>query len=116
VWDGGMTPRLYQVDPQTRAVRLVVSLLPLLGNIFGDFCGQFEPFFRDTSQFDFQQIIRHHLSVAGKAMAYAALGTSHREVFAVFDRLIAEFGAVALENAFVLGRKLADERKTLVPG
>ncbi|RMI43386.1 carbamoyltransferase N-terminal domain-containing protein [Streptomyces triticirhizae] len=116
VWDGGTTPRLYLVDAGARSVRLVSSLLPLSGNYFSDFCSHFEPFHRDTSKMDKDTRIRYQLSVAGKAMAYAALGTPQPAAFPVFDRLVADFPTVSPDNAFALGEKVATERDRLLPG
>lgn len=85
IGDGGTTPRLYLVDAGARSARLVFSLLPLSGNCFSDFCSYFEPFHFDTSEMDKDTRIRYQLSVAGKAMAYAALGTPRPAAFPVFD-------------------------------
>ncbi|WP_062215835.1 carbamoyltransferase N-terminal domain-containing protein [Streptomyces sp. NBRC 109706] len=116
VWDGGTTPRLYRVDGRTRAVRLVSSLLPLPGNYFSDFCSHFEPFHRDTTGLDREARVRHHLSVAGKAMAYAALGRVEPSAFPEFDRLIAGFPTISPDNAFALGEKVAANRDQIMPG
>jgi hypothetical protein len=49
MWDGGIVRRLYQVRAATREVTLVTVLLPITGNSFGDFCGQFGPFSTDLT-------------------------------------------------------------------
>jgi carbamoyltransferase len=116
VWDGGTTPRLYSVDGATRTVRLVSSLLPVPGNYFSDFCSYFEPFYRDTAGMERETRVRHHLSVAGKAMAYAALGKAEPSVFKVFDQLIADFPTISPDNAFALGEKVVANRDQIMPG
>lgn len=116
VWDGGMTPRLYEVRAGARTVRLVSSLFPVPGNHFADFSSHFGPFQRDTDGLDPEAKIAHHLSVAGKAMAYAALGKTHEDAYQVFDRLFDELETISPENAFTLGRRVAAERQSLLPG
>lgn len=116
VWDGGMTPRLYDVEPFTRTVRLASSLFPLPGSYFADFSSFFGPFYRDTSRLDSEQKVKHHLSVAGKAMAYAALGSTHPDTFSIFDSLIDDFASITPDNAFAMGKKVQANREELFPG
>jgi carbamoyltransferase len=116
VWDGGIVPRLYQVRAATRAVTLVSALLPLTGNSFADFSAGFEPFSADVSKLSTEQVIRHHLSIAGKAMAYAALGKSTPEAFSVLDEAIAAFPGVDKDNSRQLGARIAANRHQLMPG
>ena len=137
VWDGGTVPRLYRVRAATREVTLVSALLPVTGNSFADFCSQFGPYVADTSGLTADEVIRHHLSIAGKAMAYSGLGRAEPEVFALFDEVTAALshagrtepnpvllseemtGAVAgadFDRARNLGAKLAANRDQLVPG
>lgn len=116
VWDGGMTPHLYKIDARARSVRLISSLLPLRGNYFADFCAHFEPFYRDHSGMEWEDIAQYHLSIAGKAMAYAALGKVEHSAFAVFDRLIAELPPIAPENGSALGEKVVANRDEIMPG
>ncbi|MFF5056673.1 carbamoyltransferase N-terminal domain-containing protein [Micromonospora sp. NPDC000663] len=116
VWDGGMTPRLYHVDAGARSVRPVSALLPLSGNAFADFCSHLEPFQVDTGDVGREERIRRHLSIAGKAMAYAALGTVHEAAFGVFDSILADFPAVSIDNAHGLGEKVVANREEVLPG
>ncbi|WP_327733453.1 nodulation protein NodU [Streptomyces nojiriensis] len=116
VWDGGIVPRLYQVRAATRDATLVTALLPVTGNSFADFSAHFGPFCADLTGLTPDQVIRHHLSIAGKAMAYAALGKAEPDAFPVFDRLIAGFPGVDEDNARVLGAKVASNRDELMPG
>ncbi|MGW2105793.1 carbamoyltransferase N-terminal domain-containing protein [Streptomyces sp. NPDC001948] len=116
VWDGRIVPRLYRVQAATREVSLVSALTPVTGNSFADFSAHFGPFRRDTSGMSSEQQIRHHLSIAGKAMAYAALGNVEASAFAVIDNITAGFPDITTENADVLGSKLASNRDELMPG
>jgi carbamoyltransferase len=116
VWDGGIVPRLYEVHAATREVKLVSALLPFMGNVFADFSAAFEPFAADTSALSPEQAERHHLSIAGKAMAYAALGTAEPAAFPLLDDLIAEFPKVDNDNGLVLGAKVASNRDEIMPG
>ncbi|MFD5541259.1 carbamoyltransferase N-terminal domain-containing protein [Streptomyces sp. NPDC127079] len=116
VWDGGIIPRLYRVQAETHSVTMVSALMPVTGSSFADFCAQFEPYRRDTDSLSTDQQIRHHLSIAGKAMAYAAKGRVETGSFTVFDNLIAEFPDITAEKVGVLGDKVASNRDELMPG
>ncbi|GAA0603121.1 carbamoyltransferase [Kutzneria viridogrisea] len=116
VWDGSMVPRLYHVRADTRAVTPIASLLSVTGNSFADFSSRFEPFNRSTEGFTPDEVMRHHLSIAGKAMAYAALGRVEPEAFGVFDEIIASFPTVSTDNAKLVGEKVAVNREQLLPG
>jgi carbamoyltransferase len=116
VWDGGTVPRLYEVTARDRNVRAVTSLLPLTGDIFGEFSSRFEPFYRDTTGFSADEVMRNHLSVAGQAMAYAAIGRVEEDAFDVFDDLLAEFPGSSAENAVAFSEKTAADRDQLLPG
>lgn len=116
VWDGGIVPRLYHVAAATRTVTPVAKVLPITGNTFADFSAQFDPFYTDTTGMDADQIMRTHLSVAGKAMAYAALGSVAEDAFGVFDDILAAVPEVTPENAKAIGEKVAGNRDELFPG
>ncbi|MYW90737.1 hypothetical protein G3I59_08960 [Amycolatopsis rubida] len=116
VWDGGIVPRLYDVQAATREVTLVSALLPVMGNTFADFSAAFEPFAADTSALSPAQAERHHLSIAGKAMAYAALGAAEAAAFPLLDDLIADFSRVDNDNGLLLGAKVASNREEIMPG
>jgi carbamoyltransferase len=116
VWDGGIAPRLYLVQAAKREVTLVSVLLPITGSSFADFCEQFEPFADNLSGQCEDEMIRHHLSIAGKAMAYAALGKSEPNAFPLLDEMISRFPAIELENSRVLGSQVVANRDELMPG
>lgn len=116
VWDGGTVPRLYSVTAATRTVRWLTDLLPITGDIFGELSSHLDPFFRDTSGFSADEIMRHHLSIAGKAMAYAALGRVEEDAFGVIDNVLADFPHVSAENSKAASLKLIGRRDELLPG
>jgi carbamoyltransferase len=91
-------------------------LLPLTGHSFAEFCSQFDPFRRDPEAASAEEMRQHHHSIAGKAMAYAALGRVEEAAFPIFDKLIASFRTVAPENEQALGKKIAVKRNELLPG
>ncbi|MFF3408863.1 carbamoyltransferase N-terminal domain-containing protein [Streptomyces sp. NPDC002742] len=82
VWDGGMFPRLYFVDPE-RGVENGGEAFPLIGHAYATAAHHFGPFRRtdDSKTVD-------DLSVAGKLMAYIALG---KVVPDIVDALTAAF-------------------------
>ncbi|MGA8116349.1 MAG: carbamoyltransferase N-terminal domain-containing protein [Actinocatenispora sp.] len=110
VWDGGMIPRLYRVDADL-TVRPVAFLFPILGSAFSDLACYFGPFSPPESAGQDQ-----NLSVAGKAMAYAALGTVATDAYVQFDQLVRRRGAATVESCLALGRHVRDHRDELFPG
>ncbi|MEU4804998.1 carbamoyltransferase N-terminal domain-containing protein [Actinosynnema sp. NPDC023587] len=116
VWDGMITPRLYRVRAATREVTFVEALMPVFGGSFAAFCARFEPYLRETDDMASDRAIRHHLSVAGKAMAYAATGRVETGAFTVFDDLMAEFRDLPVDRVGILGDKVAANRDELMPG
>ncbi|MDT7782596.1 MAG: carbamoyltransferase [Pseudonocardiales bacterium] len=114
VWDGIITPRLYLV--RAGEVTFVENLMPVFGGSFAAFCARFEPYLRPFEDMSSEPAIRHHLSVAGKAMAYAAKGTVETGAFAVFDDLMAELRDITVDRVGVLGDKVAANRDELLPG
>lgn len=116
VWDGLVHPRLYRVRAAAREVTFVETLMPVFGNSFAAFCSRFEPYLLNTDDITSDRYIRQHLSVAGKAMAYAALGEVETGAFAVFDKLMEEFHDLPVEKVGLLGDKVAANRDELLPG
>ncbi|MEV7124022.1 carbamoyltransferase N-terminal domain-containing protein [Kitasatospora griseola] len=84
VWDGGMFPRLYFVDPQ-RGVENSGPLFPLVGHSYATAAHHFGPFRRAVEAKTVDD-----LSVAGKLMAYIALGQVRAEIVDVFTSVFAE--------------------------
>ncbi|MFF2079061.1 carbamoyltransferase N-terminal domain-containing protein [Kitasatospora sp. NPDC058162] len=84
VWDGGMFPRLYHVDPVT-GVENHGELFPLIGHSYATAAHHFGPFKRvDESR------TVDDLSVAGKLMAYIALGEARPEIIKVLTEVFHE--------------------------
>jgi len=121
VWDGGVAPRLYVVDPSRRNVVSLGSILPLKGSTYATVVSRFSPFRVQGSGQGSVSLGTLELSIPGKAMAYAALGRLHpvllTEIAAAYQRQIttSAFGdlphalADAVEGAAVrLGVSAAD--------
>jgi carbamoyltransferase len=106
VWDGGIGPRLYIVDPASRTARSLGPMLPLKGNAYVEVVSRFEPF-RLPANADFALFAKHQLSAPGKAMAYAGLGTVDQGLLSEMSR---SYPRLAQETSFVqLPIALADE-------
>lgn len=84
IWDGGMYPRLYYVDADTKHVENLGPIFLLIGNIYTIFSQHFGPF-KVKGGF-----AKDSLSVAGKVMAYIALGKPRRELFPIFDDIYSD--------------------------
>ncbi|MFI2262538.1 carbamoyltransferase N-terminal domain-containing protein [Streptomyces tubercidicus] len=89
VWDGGMTPVVYHVRPEPLQVTRLGELFPLYGSIFADFCAALPPFRAAAAKAGpMRQAMPRNLDVAGKAMAYAALGEDSPELDPVITELL----------------------------
>ncbi len=84
VWDGGMYPRLYYFDATSKKIENLGPIFLLIGNIYTIFSQHFGPF-KVSGNF-----AKDSLSVAGKVMAYIALGQPRRELFQYFDKIYEE--------------------------
>jgi len=80
VWDGGMPPQLFHYDPRSGQVRNFGPLFPLLGSIYTLFPHQYKPF----------SDYRLDISIAGKAMAYIAVGKPLPEVVRWLHKVLSE--------------------------
>ncbi|WP_307198311.1 carbamoyltransferase N-terminal domain-containing protein [Nocardioides zeae] len=81
IWDGGLFPRLYHVGSDGR-VSLGGAMFPLIGHAYASAAHHFGPFRRDN-----EATTVDDLSVAGKLMAYIALGTPDPAVRVVLAEL-----------------------------
>lgn len=81
VWDGGMFPRLYFFDFGSKKVENLGPIFLLIGNVYTIFSQHFGPF-KVNGNF-----AKDSLSVAGKVMAYIALGEVKHELFERFDTI-----------------------------
>lgn len=79
IWDGGMYPRLYYFDAQRVKIENLGPIFLFIGNTYTIFSQHFGPFKVNGS------FAKDNLSVAGKVMAYIALGQTRRELFEIFD-------------------------------
>jgi carbamoyltransferase len=82
VWDGGMFPRLYFLDPARNTVENGGALFPVMGHFYATAGNHFGPFPRTADP----AVVAGH-SVAGKLMAYIAMGTERPEVREVLESL-----------------------------
>ncbi|MGB3442828.1 MAG: carbamoyltransferase N-terminal domain-containing protein [Actinophytocola sp.] len=84
IWDGGLFPRLYHVDP-VDGVTNGGALFPLIGHTYASAAHHFGPFRRTD-----EATTVDDLSVAGKLMAYIAMGSPQEGVLAVLRELFHE--------------------------
>ncbi|MDA9476839.1 nodulation protein NodU [Bradyrhizobium sp. CCBAU 65884] len=90
VWDGCIFPRLYYVEP--RGARLIASLFPIIGHAYAAAGLHFGPYRQpNRSNWD--------LGIAGKLMAYVALGAVDESIVAVFQELYEKRFAADTEQA-----------------
>ncbi|WP_036605395.1 carbamoyltransferase N-terminal domain-containing protein [Paenibacillus assamensis] len=81
IWDGGMYPRLYFFDHEAKQVENLGPIFLLIGNIYTIFSQHFGPYKVEGS------FAKDNLSVAGKVMAYIALGEVRRDLFQHFEEI-----------------------------
>ncbi|MCA6115163.1 nodulation protein NodU [Bradyrhizobium sp. WSM 1738] len=81
VWDGCIFPRLYYVEP--RGTHFIERLFPIIGHAYAVAGHHFGPY-RQASRTSWD------LGVAGKLMAYIALGSVDEDIVAVFQELYEE--------------------------
>ena len=84
VWDGGMYPRLYFFDIDTKSVENLGPISLLIGNVYTIFSQHFGPFKSN------ENFAKDDLSIAGKVMAYIALGDLRRELLPIFEDIYLE--------------------------
>lgn len=99
IWDGGMYPRLYFVKAMTGEIENLGPLFLMIGNIYTIFSQHFGPFKVSGS------FAKDDLSVAGKVMAYIALGEVKRELFSFFDQVYEQCYDKPMGFANVLANK-----------
>lgn len=99
VWDGIIFPRLYYVEP--RGGRFLECLFPMIVYVYAAAGYHFGPYKRArTTKLD--------LGLAGKLMAYIALGSVDEEIVAVFRELYEEHFAGDTKLAFRYRATIAD--------
>jgi carbamoyltransferase len=117
VWDGGMVPMLYRIDPAARSLVSLAPLMPVSGGLYPIFATHLSPFrTRDGGGPTGYALDAMLLPVSGKAMAYTALGEPVEEAIAAMRALTAEIRPIDVVRSYqwsrVLLRRLADLRLT----
>ncbi|GBF74674.1 hypothetical protein PA598K_03033 [Paenibacillus sp. 598K] len=97
VWDGGMYPRLYYYDADRGEFENLGPIFLLIGNMYSLFAQHFGPF-QVSGGF-----AKDSLSVAGKVMAYIALGQSQPQWYDIWDEIYLD----AYDHPMGFGNKLA---------
>jgi carbamoyltransferase len=104
VWDGGMLPRLYLVEPRARRVHSFGPIGGLLGSIYNVFALHFAPFAAEEAPPPTDDLQSLDLSVAGKLMAYCAVGQVQPEIVELMRCLYHETLDVSTQFAFRFSR------------
>ncbi|APG86783.1 nodulation protein U (plasmid) [Sinorhizobium americanum CCGM7] len=104
VWDGCIFPRLYHVDG--RGARFLESLFPVIGQAYAAAGHYFGPY-KKASRGGWD------LGVAGKLMAYIALGSVDEDIVAVFQELYEEHFAADTALASRYRANITDAESSL---
>lgn len=104
VWDGCIFPRLYYVDG--RGARFLECLFPVIGQAYAAAGHYFGPY-KQASRGGW------NLGVAGKLMAYIALGSVDEDIVAVFQELHEEHFAGDTELAHHYRANIVSAESTL---
>ncbi|CCM80387.1 MULTISPECIES: nodulation protein NodU [Rhizobium] len=78
IWDGCIFPRLYHVD--RGGARFLQSLFPIIGQAYAAAGHYFGPYKRSSQ-------LTWDLGLAGKLMAFIALGSAHEDIISIFQEL-----------------------------
>jgi carbamoyltransferase len=106
VWDGGMYPRLYYVDPVTKSVENFGKLFFLIGNIYSLFPLYFEPFRKERNNENV------HLSIAGKVMAYIANGVVREDIVEDLTNVFNSQKESTIDSGAMIARDFIKATKT----
>ncbi|ANT54691.1 nodulation protein NodU [Mesorhizobium amorphae] len=104
VWDGCIFPRLYHVEQ--RGARFLECLFPVIGHVYAAAGHHFGPY-KQAGRAGWD------LGVAGKLMAYIALGSVHEDIVAVFQELYEERFAGDAELAHHYRANIVSAESTL---
>ncbi|WP_394750053.1 carbamoyltransferase N-terminal domain-containing protein [Spongiimicrobium salis] len=74
VWDGGTFPLIYFFNPKKDILEYLGSPFYFGANVYSIFCQHFGPYKKNGN------VIKDELSIAGKIMAYVALGEINNEI------------------------------------
>ncbi|UWU25767.1 nodulation protein NodU (plasmid) [Rhizobium sp. CB3060] len=105
VWDGCIFPRLYYVDGDR--ARFLESLFPMIGQAYAAAGHYFGPY-KQPSRAGWD------LGVAGKLMAYIALGSIDEDIVAVFEELYEEHFSGDTERACRYRANINDAESSLI--
>ena len=97
-WDGGIYPSLYLVKASERRIDCLGPLFRMFGDAYSDFAGRFTPFVHEKHD---------ELTIAGKVMAYIALGRTRPEIM----QLLKGPGKLLNDGGRPYASKLADYLK-----
>lgn len=75
-WDGGMPPQMFYYDLEGNKIHSLGALFFILGSIYTFFPSKFKPFNERPA----------HISVAGKVMAYIAMGNFREEILVEYEK------------------------------
>ncbi|MCK1732126.1 nodulation protein NodU [Bradyrhizobium sp. 142] len=89
IWDGLIFPRLYHVNPS--GARFIECLFPLIGHVYAMAGDHFGPYANRK--------LSNNLGLAGKLMAYIALGSADDDIISAFRQHYEERLAVDAEHA-----------------
>lgn len=115
VWDGGVYPRLYFFDTEKKQVRNFGHLFLLFGGFYGLFAKHFGPF---KPKGDGRKELNNESSIAGKVMAYIALGKPNAELISIYENIYRKHLKIYWEFVFefvaelkkqIAGRNFSDE-------
>lgn len=114
VWDGGQYPRLYYYDFNFNEMHNLGELFVFLGVVYSVIAQYFGPYKKSSEELREDQIKKEiegffgGYSVAGKIMAYIALGNVHSELFEVMDRVYEETFEISNEFEHKFSRRLRE--------
>lgn len=80
IWDGGMLPHLFYFDQSSKELKNLGNPFYIIGLLYSFFATHFEPFLIGFTE-------ANSLSVAGKVMAYIALGKCNQELLSSFNNI-----------------------------
>ena len=85
VWDGPTAPQMFYFAPESKNLETLGVLFPIIGNGYTDFSVNYEPYihYKNTNE-------DYYLSVAGKVMAYIALGEVQEKTLLKFKEIYAK--------------------------
>ncbi len=80
IWDGGMPPQLFYYEYQKNKISTIGPLMLIAGNIYIGFPSKFEPYCHQAGD----------IAIAGKLMAYIALGEEKTEIIEAYKEIYKE--------------------------